>query len=373
MLTIPPFCPNPACPYHAPREIPVPKSHPWYHRNGTYPSKGLGKRVQRFVCTMCGKKFSTHTFSLDYGVKKHLPYRRIFDQINSGSGIRFLARNLKVTDKVIINRIGRLARQAIALNALLRPEHELTEDIVADGFESFTVSQYFPNNIHIAVGKDSQYLYGADYAHIRRKGRMTEKQKLYREELEKRWKAPPGNISASFSRLIRHLLRYRLPEKKDHLTLYTDEKKEYSQVLTGVKGIKHEMISSRIPRTVQNTLFAVNYYDREIRKDQSNHVRETVEFSRDVNNAMDRLWVYSAYHNYVKPYRIRLTAEDRQTHAERAGIATASITRLWKRFFTRRFFVSHLDLSEPEWYSWYRCYATPLKEEVPWYPRHAAA
>ena len=88
---------------------------------------------------------------------------------------------------------------------------------------------------------------------------------------------------------------------------------------------------------------------------------------------MDRFWMYSAYHNYVKPYRIRLTAEDRQTHAERAGIATGSITRLWKRFFTHRFFVSHLDLSEPEWYSWYRCYATPLEEEALWYPGYAAA
>ena len=39
-----------------------------------------------------------------------------------------------------------------------------------------------------------------------------------------------------------------------------------------------------------------------IKEDQSNHVRETVGFSRDVNNAMDRLRMYTVYHNYVKPY-----------------------------------------------------------------------
>ena len=372
MPAIPPFCPNPECRYHNPRDIPRPRSNPWYHRDGTYPSKGFSRRVQRFTCTRCGKKFSTHTFSLDYGVKKHLSYRRIFDQMNSGSGIRFLARNLKVTDKVIINRIARLARQAIAVHALLRDEFELTEDIVADGFESFTTSQYFPNNIHVAVGKDSQYLYGIDYAHIRRKGRMTEKQKHRREELERRWKAPPGNISASFARIIRHLDRYR-SENTGDLVVYTDENQEYSQVLERVTWIHHHTISSRISRTLQNPLFPVNYYDREIRKDQSNHTRETVEFSRDVNNAMDRLWMYSGYHNYIKPYRIRNTGEDKQTHAERAGIPRGTTKSLWKRFFTRRYFVSHLDLSESEWYSWYRCYATPLKEEIPWYPRYAAA
>jgi transposase-like protein len=350
-----------------------PRRGSWYQRDGTYASKCQGKRVQRFICKRCGKKFSTQTFSLDYGVKKRIPYRRVFDQINSGSGIRFLARNLGVTDKVITNRISRLARQAIGIHALLKNDFHLTEDLAADGFESFTWSQYFPNNIHLAVGKESQYLYGIDYAHIRRKGRMTEKQKLRRETLEKRWKAPPGDISASFARLVRHILRYRKENEGDPPVLYTDEKQEYRQVLKGVEGIRHLTISSHAARTVRNDLFAVNYYDREIRKDQSNHTRETVEFSRDVNNAMDRLWMYSAYHNYLKPYRTGRNGGKMPTHAECAGIPPGSILRVWKSFFTRRFFAGHLDLSDSQWYSWYRCYATPLKREVPWYPRYAAA
>ena len=373
MPAIPPFCPNPVCPHHLPGVKHEPRRGPWYQRDGTYPSKCLGKGVQRFICKRCGRKFSAQTFSLDYGVKKRIPYRRVFDQINSGSGIRFLARNLGVTDKVITNRISRLARQAIGIHALLRNEFPLTEDLAADGFESFTWSQYFPNNIHLAVGKESQYLYGIDYAHIRRKGRMTDKQKLRRETLEKQWKAPPGDLSASFSRLMRHIFRYRKENEEAPLILYTDEKQEYRQVLEGVGGVRHLTVSSHVARTVRNDLFAVNYYDREIRKDQSNHVRETVEFSRDVNNAMDRLWIYSAYHNYIKPYRTGMKGRSIPTHAECAGISSESIRRVWKSFFTRRFFVTHVDLSDSQWFSWYRCYATPLKREVPWYPRYAAA
>ena len=373
MTIVPPFCPNSACSYHVSRGKRKLQRRTWYQRDGTYPSKCLGRKVQRFICKRCGRKFSAQTFSLDYGVKKRIPYRRVFDQINSGSGIRFLARNLGVTDKVITNRISRLARQAIGMHALLKNEFRLTEDLAADGFESFTLSQYFPNNIHLAVGKQSQYLYGIDYAHIRRKGRMTEKQKMRRETLEKRWKAPSGDLSASFTRLMRHIFLYRRENEGNPLILYTDEKQEYRQVLDGVEGVKHLTISSHIARTVRNDLFAVNYYDREIRKDQSNHHRETVEFSRDVNNAMDRLWMYSAYHNYVKPYRTGMKGEKIPTHGECAGIPAESIGRVWKRFFTRRFFVGHVDLSESQWYSWYRCYATPLKREVPFYPRYAAA
>ena len=371
MLTIPPFCPNAACKYHHPDSIPSSSRKKWYHKDGTYQPKHSSTPVQRFVCTSCGCRFSARTFSLDYGVKTHLPYRRIFDQLNSGSGIRAIARQLKVTDKVILNRIARLARQAIALLALLREHLTISEQIAADGFESFTGSQYYPNNIHLAVGKTSQYLYGIDYAHIRRKGRMTKAQKQRRARLEQLWKAPPGDISRSFTRLIRHISRYHRTPHEGPLLLYTDEKQEYRRCLTGVEWISQQMVPSTAPRTLNNDLFAVNYFDREIRKDQSNHTRETVQFSRDVNNAMDRLLMYSAYHNCEKPYRIGVEGLEGLTHAVCAGIPGEKVRKLWKYFFTRRFFVSHLSLSESELYCWYRCYATPLKHTGPWFPRYA--
>ena len=191
MMTKPRFCPNPGCTYHHQENISQGDKSPWYHKYGYYTCK-VNRKVQRFICCSCGRQFSTQTFSLDYMVKKKIPYKRLFEQLNSGSGIRFLSRTFGVTDKVIVNRISRLARQAVGLNAKLRSCLSLTEDVAADGFESFTVSQYFPNNIHLLVGKESQYLYGADYAHIRRKGRMREEQKGKRKELEMRFRPRKG-------------------------------------------------------------------------------------------------------------------------------------------------------------------------------------
>ena len=311
MLTIPPFCPNKDCLYHNEDEIEPSKRKTWYQKDGSYFTK-VNNKVQRFVCTCCGKRFSAQTFSIDYGVKRTVPYSRIFSHLISGSGIRSLARTLRVSEKVIINRIGRLSRNAVALHARLRGSFALQEGIVADGFESFTGSQYYPNNINLAVGKESQYLYCIDYAHIRRKGRMREDQMKRREELEKKWKAPGGDIIRSFTRLVRNIDRYR-----------------------------------------------------------GKRCNDPVEFSRDVNNSMDRLWIYCVYHNCMKPYRVGVPREKR-SHGECAGISRSEIDKLWKTFFTRRALVSKLDLSESEWYSWYRCYATPGKYEVPWYPRYAA-
>ena len=377
MLKYPPFCPNPSCIFHSQENLPQKHKAPWYHKYGHYRTK-LHKQIQRFICLSCHIQFSSQTFSIDYGVKRRIPYKRLFLQLNSGSGIRFLSRTFGVTDKVILNRITRLAHQTIAMHAALRKEITVQEDLAVDGFESFTVSQYFPNNIHILVGKDSQYLYGADYAHIRRKGRMRDEQKRHRQQLETRFKAPKGEISSSFSRIMAHFIRYYERRALSAVRIYSDEKIEYQGILADIcartrGNVVHQTVSSRKERTVGNDLFAVNYFDREIRKDQGNHVRETVEFSRNVNNSMERLWVYGAYHNYVKPYRIRQAGHRRISHAEKAGIQRAQMRREWKTFFTQRRFVSQADLTESEWYLWYRCYRTPLKEWAEVVPAYMCA
>jgi hypothetical protein len=355
--------------------MPARNTQQWYLKDGTYPSRIHG-RVQRFVCTCCGRKFSTQTFSLDYGVKRTVSYRRIFQQITCGSGVRSLARHLGVSDTLILNRISRLARQSIALHAALRPFCSSREAFVTDGFESFTLSQYFPNNIHLIVGKDSQYLYGIDYAHLRRKGRMREDQKKKRAEIERYFTAYQGDIPRSFTRTVRQMFEYRPDAADNPVEVYSDEKQEYRRVLSSLIAagkVRHLCVPSTAPRSVSNDLFAVNYFDRELRKDSGNHVRETVEFSRDVNNCMDRAWVYATYHNYVKPYRINSPGEEIGSHAEQAGIPGKKILSLWKTFFTQRAFISRVNISESEWYAWYRCYATPKKMWMRDYPRYAAA
>ncbi len=51
------------------------------------------------------------------------------------------------------NRIGRLARQGMALHVELLSGFTPNEPLVTDGFESFVSDQYQPNNIHLLTGK----------------------------------------------------------------------------------------------------------------------------------------------------------------------------------------------------------------------------
>lgn len=371
---IPPFCPNPNCPHHwLDHESPG-----WYLRNGWYTTRLSGK-VQRFRCRQCHTHFSTQTFSIDYMVKKKLPYPMIFTRLRSGSGIRSISRDLAVTHRTILNRISRLARQALAVHAALAATLTAKEDLVTDGFESFVGSQYFPNNIHLLLGKHSQYLYAFDYAHLRRKGRMRAAQKRRRNALEQQDCSGKRSISRSFSAIIATVERLVGNTSLPTLSLYSDQKPEYrtvlarSAVLTALQAegrFLHLCISATEPRTLANHLFSANYMDRELRKDCANFVRETTQFSRDVNNCMDRMALYGFSHNYLKPYRIDDPQKTQLTHAEVAGIAREAIERELSNVFTRRRFFTRQRFSWFEACVWLRGLATPGKHAGGYWPQY---
>ena len=293
-METPAFCPNPKCRYH----FGLDHKTKFYNKSGTYLTAAFGQ-VQRYKCIFCGKGFSEQTFSLDYYNKKVISYRQILKHIYTTSSVRDICREFGISVDSVNNRIARMARQAIGCFFYVGTmEFGLREALVADGFESFCVSQYFPNNINLLLGKNSQFIYFTNYVTIRRKGRMNEKQKAKRAELEKVFLADPAGIYKSFRDLLYFSVELFNNIKTWGIKLFTDKKKEYARAFRDDDAVfwlhkdglyDHFRISSREPRTLSNHLFSANYLDRQIRKDLSDHVRETVCFARNVMNMMDLL------------------------------------------------------------------------------------
>jgi hypothetical protein len=239
-----------------------------------------------------------------------------------------------------------MARNALLIHQGILDELPFSEHFAADGFESFCVSQYFPDNYNILVGRDSQFVYHWNYTTLRRKGRMTSSQKKKRKRLETVYRAPPGGIEESFSDLL-EFLEMRTHSRKRYLILSTDEKKDYERALYRSPACcmrafdgswRHQRISSEDPRTRRNPLFSVNYMDREFRKDMASHARETVQFGRNVNNAMLRMGLYIFDHNYFKPYRVADSEKRHMRHAQVAGLNQDYLDGMVSGFFTSRYF-----------------------------------
>jgi len=371
-MTRPPFCPNVACECHIDPETPesaLLRRRQWFKRNGTYPTKVRGS-VIRFKCLVCGRGFSEQTFSLDYFVKRTIDYRKVSALVRSCVGVRACSRALGCSCDSMTNRVSRLARQCISAHSRLMGKIDLGEDQAADGFQSFAVSQYFPNNIHLLVGSNSQLVSFCDYVTLRRSGRMSEVQKRMRAALEALYRAPPQALSESFGELLEHLHRRFAASSRRPLILNTDKKLEYAQALSAHSGLReackrgefaHHRTDSRAVRDRRNPLFPVNYIDRELRKDLAEHVRETVRFARNVNHSMERIWVYLLEHNLHKRFRINDPVSLVRGHADEAGASSADQLRATQALFTRRRFLSFENLEPATMRVWKREHPTPLK------------
>jgi hypothetical protein len=256
-------------------------------------------------------------------------------------------------------------------------ELTLREALVFDGFESFAFSQYYPNNIHLMVTSDSQFVLGFNAAVLRRKGRMTEAQKAKRTVLERNWKAHSGSIYLASKELFELGSQISFGSKRFPIEFRTDEKKDYARALDRCRPygkwkeagfLVHQTTSSRAARTLQNPLFPVNYLDRQIRKDLAEHGRETVRFARRLESSLERMAIHLTHHNYFKAFRIRCDDLEK-THGEAAGLDRETLRRERALMFRDRAFGWRENLEKWQTDVWLRRTSVPVHHATP-LPKH---
>ena len=247
------------------------------------PNSSCGTTRQRYRCRHCRKTFSKRSLSINYWTHRHLDYNELITLFSSGFSVRGLARYFETNTQTIQNRFNRLTRNIITIFTSLHHSLKLDEHLVADGLENFCVSQDFPNNIHLLTGKTSQFLYGFNYSLMRRKGRKTKEQKKRCKKLYPYVDFTRHTIKRTFKELLVQMMN--VAHQADSFRLYTDEKKQYQLALEEdpftyrlnvIDSFSHITINSKVPRTIMNELFSVNYLDREVRKDIPEYHRETV-------------------------------------------------------------------------------------------------
>jgi hypothetical protein len=205
-----------------------------------------------------------------------------------------------------MRQADRLGRHCLLFHERLRPRRPPSEPLALDGFESFEFSQYTPVHFHTAIGASAHFIYGFTDSELRRKGRMTERQKIRRAELEAQLGRPDPR---SIEREVAALLEILVP-KGARIALHTDDHPAYPRALRAIRGslrceIAHEVTSSRAARTPRNPLFPVNLCDLLIRHSQANHKRETIAFSKRRGCAAYRLWLFVVWRNTMKSFSER--------------------------------------------------------------------
>ena len=372
----PPFCPNRECEAHYDRP-----THRFWVCRGTYSSQ-LHTRIQRFTCRLCGCGFSGQTFSIDYYAKQSVDYRKLVGLVASCCGVRQMARYLGVGYETVSNRIMRFARNSMGMHSQLLDTHGVDEDLCADGLQSYWVSQYVPNNITVLAGSDSRFIYEAVGSSMRRSGRMTGAQKKRRDRLELRFRADPAALTHAFTEVCHTACRLVSQAKRAVTLLDTDEHLAYRRALAshgpwhllrGAGRVVHRLTNSRVRRTLENPLAAVNSIDRQIRIDLAEHVRETVRFARNPNRSMERFWVWCFTYNYCKRYRINQPVADHTHHYQAAGIDEKAVRAARNGIWSTRRFMSRVRPIGSMLRVWMRMIECPFGPSNDYLPRYISA
>jgi transposase-like protein len=337
---VPPHCPRTTCRYHGSAA-----GWRWIHF-GTYRRRCEPRIVPRYRCRHCGLTFSRQTFATTYFLKRPELLEPLFHRLLAGSGLRQITREARCAHSTVMGQAARLGRHALLVLAAHRPPGPVREPLVIDGFESFAFSQFHPLHLHLVVGAESHFTYAFSHSRLRRKGRMTARQRRRRAGLEARYGRPaPGAVAHDMAAALR--LAVPAPQA---LTVRSDQHPAYPRALARLAGspVRHQRTPSRAARTAGNPLFPVNLMDLLLRHHSANHRRQGIAFSKRHQAVVERAALLVVWRNYAKRFSEN---HGGGTPAMRLGLARSPWSP--RRLLARRHFPSRVPLPEP-WASYYR-------------------
>jgi hypothetical protein len=198
----------------------------------------------------------------------------------------------------------------------------------------------------VAVDVASGYfLYHTDSL-LRRKGRMTTRQKARREQLERvLGRAHPRAVEAGVHELLQALrLGHAVP------AIRSDDHRAYPRAIAALReAVIHRVTSSKQRRDERNPLWEVNLLDLMIRHSTAAHKRETIAWAKRRQASIEKLAIFQVWRNYIKrrrekgpsvtpamllglasrPWRLRDLLKERLFFAR----TTLSVT--WQRYYRR--------------------------------------
>jgi|GEM_PF-964947 len=341
---VPAYCPRSKCRNHLPETA----RERFWSRYGRKMLTRFPYLSQRYKCNDCGATFSASIFRIDYRQKKWGKNAEIFKMHRQGISKRETARELKCSERLVRTRLRNMSRFAELKDAHFQMNLPIAEPIAYDGVENFAFSQYDPNNINHAVGKDSLFIYDFNFAPINRKGRMSPRQALRKQELEK----AHGKYKPDAIRITTRKIFQRLHDRcKGALTVFSDNHFQYRRVVEldlPHLNIQHFKVSSKIHRNYRNHLFAVNNIDLQARQGLAPFRRETISFSKHEIAMNDCFRLYSIYRNYMRP-KFWGTHRSDPLSAKRSPAMELGITRSilsFDDFFSERVMPTQVQLNE---------------------------
>jgi hypothetical protein len=289
----PPFCPNRNCPNHL---QPTPC---FYKRTGYYQPQCRTEPVPRFKCKTCNLGFSRQTFRADYGQRRPEINAPMLEMIVSGTGLRQIARMLKIGSRSIQGRLRRFGTLHAMLHDRLCPALPAGRTFVFDEEETYEGASIRPLTVPLVVDQETWFVVSTAVGTIRRRAREGSKRRE-KQDREEKERGVRRDESADSVRQMLEALRRRVPEGS--LELLSDEKPSYQKIVQELFGARatHTTISGKAPRTPANPLHPINTTIAMTRDNCGRLRRRSWLVSKRAQDLRHQLALYVVYRNYVR-------------------------------------------------------------------------
>lgn len=321
----PPYCPHADCEKHQLGPFP-------WRRRGTYRRKCDGRRVQRFECLACRRRFSIQSFRVDYRLKKPALTGDVFEHMVAKTTQRQTARALGVNRKTVAHRLRLLGEHSFEFHQERLRRVEARGGVVGhwslDELETFESNRRLkPLTVPVLIETGSFFIVHAECAPLppRRPLKPAAERRLAEiEAVEgKRRSGSTKAVRACFEQLD------RIADPNEPLWVVTDKKKTYPGILRSIFGqrVRHVAISSKRTRDTRNPMFRINLTLAMMRDGMSRLVRRSWAGSKVSRCLVLHNWVWIAYRNYLRP----MTNQEAQGAGRTPAMVLGVESKRWSR------------------------------------------
>lgn len=340
----PPYCPNESCLWHDPE---IAANEGCFYGHGSRKIDRYPYISPRFRCRRCGRVFVSSFFTLNYRDHTRDMYEEIADLRLRGATKSQIAEFLDCSLDTVLRKHRKIARWSLLALAKDRAKVRISEPIAYDGIENFSFSQFDPNNINHAVGRESYFIYDFNFAPFNRKGKMSERQQIKARAIEsKHGRYPSDAIFRTSERIFRRLIDQAEPKP---LVLHTDNHYAYRKALAKIRGpVSHLITPAKIGRNYRNRLFAINHTDMLTRHQLSDFKRETIAFAKTSVSMLESFAILAVHKNYLRTKFKKPHASDPRAHIDSPAMHLGLRDRIpaFREFFATRISRAHVTLCE---------------------------
>ncbi|HIC44550.1 MAG TPA: hypothetical protein EYO73_09805 [Sulfurimonas sp.] len=269
-------------------------------KDGVYFRKSDSRMIQRFLCQICGKRFSNATFSPCYRQKKRRVNEILFKLLSSGVSMRRAALILNIHRTTVKRKLEFLAKRSKERHEKLLKTLEKgpVTHLQFDDLITIEHTKLKPLSVSIAVDAHRRIILGAEVSKIPAFGLLAEKS---RQKYGRRPNHHAKGLSRLFNSLLRAVDKNALIKSDEHQRYPEFVKKFFpSAVYKRYKGARGAVVGQgELKKIKRDPLFMLNHTCAMFRANVNRPIRKTWCTTKDPGMLQKHLFIYMDFHNSI--------------------------------------------------------------------------